>query len=83
MSDGHFDPRYPHKTATVEVTRGFCDYETGYRFIGVADDPELSAFRDKHGSSTDRRIFFSEFELADRRDLGPLVDAIVGGDDGQ
>lgn len=83
LSDGPFDPRYPQPTATVEVERGFFDSETGYRFIGKSADRQLTEFRDSNGSTTDRRIFFSEFDLVDRRDLGPLVDCFVGDDDAE
>ena len=83
LSDGPFDPRYPQPTATVEVERGFFDSETGYRFIGKSADRQLTEFRDSNGSTTDRRIFFSEFDLVDRRDLGPLVDCFVGDGDAE
>ncbi len=83
LSDGPFDPRYPYPSATVEVERGFFDYETGYRFIGKPADPKLTEFRDSNGSTTDQRIFFSEFDLVDRRDLGPLIDRFVGDGDAE
>jgi hypothetical protein len=83
LSDGPFDPRYPHPSATVEVERGFFDYETGYRFIGKPADPQITEFRDSNGSTTDQRIFFSEFDLVDRRDLGPLIDRFVGDDNAE
>ena len=80
LSDGTIGTRYPHPVATVRVSRGFLDDECGYRFVGEAADPQLTAFRDLHGSATDKRVFFSEFDLADRRDLGPLIDKFVRAD---
>jgi hypothetical protein len=77
LSNGTFDTPYPHPEATVKVTRGFYDYECGHRFIGEPADPLLIAFRDEHGSTEDKRVFFSEFDLVDRRDLGELIDKFV------
>lgn len=67
---------YPHATATVKIHRGFFDYECGWRFVGESADPELTVYLAANGSADDRRIFVSEFELADRRDLGPLIDFV-------
>lgn len=74
LSNSPHDPSYPFPFALVQVQRMFLDYECGWRLIGEAADPQLQAFRDQHGCPMDRRIFFSEFDLADRRDLGPLID---------
>lgn len=76
MSRGCFGPRYPHPAATVRVLDGSCDYETGWRFIGESADPQLTAFLQAHANAQDQRVFISEFHLADRRDLGPLVDFV-------
>jgi hypothetical protein len=77
MSNGTFDAPYPHPDATVKVTRGFFDYECGHRFIGEPADPQLTSFRDEHGSMVDKRVFFSEFDLANPRDLAQLVERFV------
>ena len=78
LSKGPFDPAYPHPEATVEVVSGFWDYETGYRFIGVPGDENLVAFRAANGSTTDTRIFFSEFDLVDRhKDLRRLISTYI------
>ena len=75
ISDGSFNNEaYPHQTATVTPIKGWHDYECGWRFIGVSADPQLTSYLEAHGHATDRRVFFSEFDLADRRDLGPLID---------
>lgn len=70
--------QYPHTTARVNINQGFFDYETGWRFIGVSADPELTAFLATYANKDDLRVFVSEFELADRRDLGPLIDCVDG-----
>lgn len=77
MSHCSWAPHYPHPTAKVNIVRGFFDYECGWRFVGEAASPELAAYLGEHGSTEDRRVFVSEFELVDRRDLGPLVDFVA------
>ncbi|MBS4020088.1 MAG: hypothetical protein KGZ68_17835 [Dechloromonas sp.] len=77
LSDGAFGERYPHPEATVKVTRGFFDYECGYRFIGEPADAELTAFRNAHGSAIDQRIFFSEFDLVDRKQRKALIAQVI------
>lgn len=75
ISDGSFNNEaYPHQTATVTPIKGWHDYECGWRFIGVSADPQLTSYLEAHGHATNRRVFFSEFDLADRRDLWPLID---------
>jgi len=75
ISDGSFNNEaYPQRTATVTPIKGWHDYECGWRFIGTSADPQLTAYLEAHGHATERRVFFSEFDLADRRDLGPLID---------
>ncbi|TXT25405.1 MAG: hypothetical protein FD131_4606 [Rhodocyclaceae bacterium] len=75
ISDGSFNNEpYPHKTTKVVTVKGWLDYECGWRFIGLSADPLLTAYLEAHGHAVDRRVFFSEFDLADRRDLGPLID---------
>jgi len=75
ISDGTFgNEAYPHPTATVTPIKGWFDYECGWRFIGESADPLLTTYLEAHGHPEDRRVFFSEFDLADRRDLGPLID---------
>lgn len=76
LSKCDWAPHYPHPTAKVKIVRGFFDYECGWRFVGESACPELTAYLVEHGSSEDRRVFVSEFELADRRDLGPLIDFV-------
>lgn len=44
----------------------------------IPADPELTAYIEAHASKEDRRVFVSEFELTDRRDLGPLIDFVEG-----
>ena len=73
LSDGMNGPAYPHPEASVKPVKGWYDYEIGWRFIGEVTDPQLDAFITQHGHP-DRRIFFGEFDLLDRRDLGPLID---------
>lgn len=68
---------YPNSTAKIKITKGWWDYECGYRFIGESACPELAAYLEAHGSKEDRRVFVSELELADRRDLGPLIDSVL------
>ena len=77
LSNGSIDPVFPHPVAVAEVTSGFYDYEVGYRFIGLAGDTATAAFRDEHGSPTDRRIFFCQFDLVNRRVLPELVAKFV------
>ena len=76
LSKCDWAPHYPHPTAKVKIVRGFFDYECGWRFVGESACPELTAHLAEHASPEDRRVFVSEFELADRRDLGPLVDFV-------
>ncbi len=73
-----FTEEFPRPTARLKIKNGFYDYETGWRFIGEAADPELTRYLDAHANKGDRRIFVSEFELVDRRDLGPLIDYVEG-----
>lgn len=73
-----FTEEFPRPAARVKIRNGFHDYETGWRFIGEAADPELTAYIEAHASKEDRRVFVSEFELADLRDLGPLIDFVEG-----
>lgn len=73
-----FHVQYPHITARVEIDHGFFDYETGWHFIGASADPELTVFLAAHANKDDLRVFVSEFELADRRDIGSLIDFVGG-----
>ena len=77
LSNGSMDPVFPHPVAVAEVTSGFYDYEVGYRFIGLAGDAATAAFRDEHGSPTDQRIFFCQFDLVDQKVLRTLVARFV------
>ena len=73
-----FTEEFPCPTARVKIKNGFHDYETGWRFIGESADPELATYLAVHAGKDDLRVFVSEFELADRRDLGPLIDFVEG-----
>lgn len=73
-----FTEEFSRPKARVKIRNGSHDYETGWRFIGEAADPELNAYLGAHARREDRRVFVSEFELADRRDLGPLIDFVEG-----
>ena len=77
LSNWKHNARYPHPTVKVKVVKGWHDYECGYRFIAESACPELTAYLEANGSKEDRRVFVSEFDLVDRRDLGPLIDAVV------
>ena len=77
LSNASMDPVFPHPVAVAEVISGFYDYEVGYRFIGLAGDAATAAFRDAHGSPTDRRIFFCQFDLVDQKVLRTLVSRFV------
>lgn len=77
LSNWRHNPRYPHPTVKVNVVKGWHDYECGYRFIAESACPELTAYLEANGSKDDKRVFVSEFDLADRRDLGALIDFVV------
>ena len=47
----------------VRVVSGFDDYETGYRFTGIACDDRLKTYLDQVASKSDQRVFFSQFEI--------------------
>ena len=71
-----FTKEFPLPAARVKIRNGFHDFETGWRFIGESADPELTGYLAAHANKDDLRVFVSEFELADRRDLGPLIDFV-------
>jgi hypothetical protein len=49
--------------ATVKVTKTWGDYEIGRRYIGEAVSADLVKFLEEFASATDKRVFFSEFDL--------------------
>lgn len=49
-------------TASARVIKGWYDYETGFRFVGISTDARLDAYLDRV-AGTDRRVFFGQFDL--------------------
>lgn len=66
--------KYPNVVMKVVPTKGWEDMECGWRFWGKPADPQLDAFLADHASATDKRVFFSEFDLVNRRDLTSIVE---------
>jgi hypothetical protein len=73
MSNWNFDKNFPEPSATVKVVSGFYDYECGWRFIGEGNDDAVNAYMTEVASETDKRIFFSQYELVSHLDLAALV----------
>lgn len=64
MSKGIFDIPFDG-VAVVTLHSGFWDYETGWRYRGVAASEDLKKFISAHAHPTDNLVYFSEFDLAD------------------
>lgn len=76
MSDSQFNERFA-APIRARITSGFYDYEVGFRFRAVAaDDPALIAYLERNASPTDRQIYFSEHDLADKEHLSRIVAAL-------
>jgi hypothetical protein len=63
LSDWAHNPRFSG-TAQVAITRVWEDYETGLRFAGKSVDKSLDVYLNENAKPDDRRVFFSEFDLA-------------------
>ncbi len=63
LSSSVHNKQFRNATAKVSLVRLFTDYETGLRFIGSSADEALTRYLDEVANATDKRVFFSEFEL--------------------
>ncbi|CAN7631229.1 hypothetical protein LJR189_004780 [Acidovorax delafieldii] len=69
----HSAPFAP-KTALVILRRAVFDYEVGWRMAGISADEALSAYLEVHAHPMDKRVYFSELDLAEKgRDVQSLV----------
>jgi|GEM_PF-2284629 len=76
MSDSQFNERFA-APIRARITSGFYDYEVGFRFRAVAaDDPALVAYLERNASPSDRRIYFSQHDLEDKRLLRRIVELL-------
>ena len=76
MSNWQFNERL-EENVKVMVTKGWHDYETGYRFVAESADPVLTEYLSRLGHETDKRVFFSQFDLEDSGQLRQLVSRYV------
>ena len=63
MSNWVRNKQFPNATAKVSLVRMFTDSETGLRFIAESADEALTRYLGEVANATDKRVFFSEFEL--------------------
>lgn len=76
QSTSAHNERFPGLLAQVKVTRGFYDYETGWRFVGVAHNcAKTIAYMDRNADDK-KEIFFSQFELHVASDLQMILNAL-------
>lgn len=61
----HSAPFAP-KTALVMLRRAVFDYEVGWRMAGISADEALSTYLEAHAHPMDKRVYFSEHDLADK-----------------
>lgn len=62
MSDWKFDPKF-EGVAKARVVKGWHDYETGERYIGVAVSEDLERYMAANANAADKRVRFGEFDL--------------------
>lgn len=75
LSNWAFNPKFPAPTTTVQVVRGWFDYETGMRFVAVSADPALTDYLNAN-AKPGSQVFFGEQDLADTSVLGALCDHV-------
>lgn len=69
-----YGPPLAPSSSLVVLRRAIYDYEVGWRMAGVSADDALTAYLDAHAHPQDKRVYFSEHELAgDGQDIHALV----------
>lgn len=75
MSNWRFNAKFTKATAKVRVVKAWDDYETGLRFIGISDDPDLTQYLSTvTASDDDKTVYFSEYELSDPKEAKKLME---------
>lgn len=64
MSNWDHDQRYQGPTPVITLNDVFYDYETGYRCIGDAVNPELVEYLEKVAHPKDKRVFITEHNIS-------------------
>jgi len=62
MTNWKHDPRLPGPIS-VRVFKAWHDYETGYRFVGVACEPRLQQYLEQVSPADRREVYVGQFDL--------------------